>query len=203
MKKFATLFIALVVMLVFSGTLFAAGAEKKTEEGAMGTPQSYPVGKSVEPYQPPVVEKTLPVEGQPMAVPRADAIIGLAVINEQGQQLGEVKDLTLSADGRINYLIISKGGIWGFGSKLYAIPWKEANARIHENAVIVGLSKDRFESAPTFDNWNELANGGYEQQVRAYYGEESSSKGVHSSMMEPGQKAGMSGSPSETGSESK
>jgi sporulation protein YlmC with PRC-barrel domain len=186
MKNLTTLFMALQVVLVFSGTIFAAGAEERTEEGAMGTPQGYPAGRSVIPVRPPVVEETMPVEGKPMAVPRADAIIGLAVINDQGQQLGEVKDLTLSDDGRVEYLMISRGGVWGFGSKLYAIPWKAAIARIHENALIVGLSKDRFESAPTFDNWNAFENGGYEQQVRAYYGEESGTKGTLPGKMEPG-----------------
>ena len=53
----------------------------------------------------------------------------------------------------IEYLVISRGGVWGFGSKLCSIPWKAANARIHENALILGLCKDRFESAPTVDKW--------------------------------------------------
>jgi sporulation protein YlmC with PRC-barrel domain len=199
MKKLATLSMALLVALVFSGTIFAAGSEEKTEEGAMDTPQGLPGEQGHMPVQPPVGAMAMPVEGEPMAVLRADAIIGLAVINEQGQQLGEVEDLIVTNDGRIGYLVISRGGLLGFGSKLCAIPWDAANARIHEYALIVGLSKEQFESAPTFESWAELGNSDYEQQVRAYYGEESGDKGAHPGKMEPG----MSGSETETGNQSK
>lgn len=204
MKKLATLVMALVVALVFSGTLFAAGAEEKTEEGTMSTPQGLPEVQGAEPLRAPIVETDVLRKGEPVAVPRADAIIGLAVLDDEGRQLGKVEDLTLSDDGRIGYLVISRGGILGFGSELCAIPWEAANARIHERALIVGLSKERFESAPTFESWDELGKGGYEQQVRAYYGEQSGSMGTDPGKMdESGKKTDMPASESETGSESK
>jgi len=196
MKKLSTLFISLLVALVFSGTIFAAGAEEKTQEGAMGTPQKFPAEQD-----PMMARPLLSPKGDPMALPRADAIIGLQVLNEQGQELGKVEDLTLSEDGRINYIIISQGGLLGIGSKHFAIPWDVANASIHENALVIGLSKERFASAPSFENWSDFAGGKYEQDVRAYYGKESGSEKANPSETEPGMKSGLPGSGSETGNE--
>lgn len=119
----------------------------------------------------PMSDMPIKREGQAMAVPRASEIIGLAVTNEQHHDLGKVEDLLLSSDGRISHLIVSKGGVLGFGGKLIAIPWQAFNPKIHERALVVNLSQERFEGAPTFSNWAELKEGGYESRVRAYYGE--------------------------------
>jgi len=186
MKHIVTLLAVLLVSFAFvGGAVFAAGAgEEKTAPGQMGTSERGPGTEGVSPAQSPSGqrpmtpgERAMMSTGNPMAVPRADAIIGLAVLNEEGQDLGKVADLTFSDDGRIVYLVISRGGFLGFGSKLCAIPWQAATTRIHENALIVNLSEERLDQAPTFENWADLIRGDYELQVRAYYGEESGVEG--------------------------
>ena len=63
----------------------------------------------------------------------------------------------------------------GIGDKLCAIPWQASNPRIHERALLVNISKNRFESAPSFSTWDEFKQVGYESKVRAYYGDEAGS----------------------------
>jgi hypothetical protein len=133
-------------------TMPPRGSEKPTGGGLLG-------------------ERPMTGETPPMAVPRAGEIIGLTVTNDQHQELGTVDDLILSSDGRISYVVISSGGVLGVGEKLCAIPWQTSNPRIRERALVVNVSKERFERAPTFGNWAEFKEGGYESKVRSYYGE--------------------------------
>ena len=106
-------------------------------------------------------------------------------------------------------MVISRGGGRGFGSKLCAIPWQAANTRIHGNAVVVDLSKESIDNAPSFENWADFSQGNYERQVRGYYGEEggarSPSSGMHPADIRPGAgkepDAGMSGRQHESGGE--
>lgn len=137
----------------------------------------------------PKTEKSMNPEDRAMAVPRAGEIIGLKVTNDQRQELGHVKDLIVSSDGRISYLVVSRGGVLGIGDKLCAIPWQASNPRIHEGALLVDLTKERFEGAPVFVSWDDFRQGGYESKVRAYYGEESGFQDRSSEPMERTPKA--------------
>ncbi len=204
------LMIFLMSMALVAGAAFTAAAQgEKATDSPIDQPKRLP-GMGTAQDQQPINEsqRAMMQRGEPMAVPRADAIIGLEVMNDAGQQLGKVEDLTFSDDGRINYLVISRGGVLGFGSKLCAIPWQSANTRIHENAVIVDVSKESLDNAPTFENWADFSQGDYQQQVRGYYGEEggarSPSPGTHPADIKPGTgkepDAGMSGQEHESGS---
>jgi sporulation protein YlmC with PRC-barrel domain len=156
MKAIISTLTALVLVFAFgSQSGFAAGAGKtggmsqSGSEGTMGATSTMHRG----------------------AAPRASEIIGKNVTNSQKQDLGECEDLILSSDGRVSYLIISKGGLAGVGDKKYAIPWQAADVRVQEDNLLVDVTKDRLEGAPNFADWDEFKSGAYESRVRAYYGE--------------------------------
>lgn len=55
---------------------------------------------------------------------RASQLIGEPVKNTQGEKLGTVYDLVLTEDlDEVDYVALSRGGIFGIGRNLYAIPW--------------------------------------------------------------------------------
>jgi len=110
-------------------------------------------------------------EGQKATTQPASEIVGFKVKSNDGQELGEVNDLIISDYGSIEYLIISEKGLFGTAEdKLAAIPWKAANVHFHQDTLLVGYSKDKIDSAPTFADLAEFEND--ERQVRAYYGED-------------------------------
>ncbi len=55
---------------------------------------------------------------------RTSQLIGQPVTNAQGERLGTIYDVVLTEDlGEIDYVALSRGGIFGIGRNLYAIPW--------------------------------------------------------------------------------
>ena len=105
-------------------------------------------------------------------LPRASELIGMPVADHQGQRLGEVNDLILSSDGRVAYIVISGGGVIGFGEKMSAIPWRAANPRVYEKSLVVDISQERFLKGPSFANWEDFREGTFTYGDRAYYGKE-------------------------------
>ena len=52
-------------------------------------------------------------------------IIGTMVVNRLNEDVGNVEDVVIDAlNGRIVYAVLSFGGFFGLGEKLYAVPWK-------------------------------------------------------------------------------
>lgn len=167
MRTMVAILMAIALVLAFgSQAVFAQ------EQGAGGTAtQTMPPRSSQRPMGGLTGGMPMKSDTPLMAVPRAGDIIGLTVTNDQHQDLGTVDDLILSSDGRVSYVVIARGGILGVGEKLSVIPWLASNPRIHERALVVDISKERFERAPTFGSWAEFKESGYESKVRAYYGE--------------------------------
>lgn len=55
---------------------------------------------------------------------RAGQLIGKPVKNAEGERLGTIYDLVLTPElDQVSYIALSRGGIFGIGRNLYAIPW--------------------------------------------------------------------------------
>ena len=147
------------IMMIALGMVFISQAVAQTGSGT-GQPPTMPL-----PDRPPMKS-----ESQPMTLPRTSEIIGLTVTNDQNQDLGKVKDLILDSDGRVTYLVIARGGFFGVGERLCAVPWQASKPELHERALVVTISKEQFESAPDFGSWAEFSSEDYKGKVQAYYG---------------------------------
>jgi sporulation protein YlmC with PRC-barrel domain len=67
----------------------------------------------------------------------AETLIGDDVCNLDGEVLGDIKEIMLdTASGTICYAVLSFGGIFGMGEKLFAVPW---------NALKLDTENKRFE----------------------------------------------------------
>ena len=194
MKTVSKLSIAVLMIFIFSGTLFAGQAQQGTRSDSSQNPAGQPGAMQSEgrTMTSPSATETGAMQrhSQAMTTPRASEIIGLDVKSQDNQKLGEVNDLIIGDDGRIDYLVISEGGVLGVGDKLKAVPWNAADVSFYENSIRVGLSKDKFDSAPTFADWNEFQKDHYSQQVRSYYGEQSRGKGTHPAEMKSNGQSG-------------
>ena len=113
-----------------------------------------------------------PPEDRPLAIPNAGEIIGLNVINPDGRDLGRVDDLVIGEDGRIDYVVIRRGGFLGFFRRRVAVPWAASAPHVQENVLILDLSPERLDGAPAFKGWEAFRTGDYPERVRAYFGVE-------------------------------
>jgi len=103
----------------------------------------------------------------------ASTLIGDAVHNNAGENLGKVEELMLDLEkGRIAYAVLSFGGFLGMGNKLFAIPWDAFSLDTDEHAFMLNVPKDRLENAPGFDkdNWPDFADRTWGQTIHSYYG---------------------------------
>jgi hypothetical protein len=104
-------------------------------------------------------------------------IIERRVTNPQSEDLGKIEELVVDLDsGRVVYAVLSFGGIWGLGEKLFAIPWEVFSLSPGESAietfVLQGVDRRMLEGAPWFDkdNWPNMADSRWAEEIRRYYG---------------------------------
>lgn len=76
------------------------------------------------------------------------------VVGRDGAAMGRTVDAMASCEeGRIAYLVATKGGVAGVGETLHAVPWRKVSASADK--VTVELSAEEFEGLEPIavDNW--------------------------------------------------
>jgi sporulation protein YlmC with PRC-barrel domain len=93
---------------------------------------------------------------------KANELIGAKVINDKNERLGTIEEIVLTPDrSSINYAVLSYGGVWGFGGKLFAVPWSEFEIRPDENVLVLrNVNKADLDKAKGFDkkHWPTAAH---------------------------------------------
>ncbi len=103
----------------------------------------------------------------------ASTISGDPVRNPQGEDLGKIEDLMIDLDrGRVAYAVLSFGGVFGIGDKLFAVPWKAMAVDTDRHCFMLNVTKDRLKQAPGFDkdNWPDITDSDWSTQVNSFYG---------------------------------
>ena len=157
MKKLLSVVPIALILILIAPKLFACEMGRETDEVTMQLNSGEIAAMS---------------EDSPLAIPSARETTDLAVTNDQGMFLGRVSDLIVNSDGRVDYIVIARGDVYTLGEKLYAIPWLTANPRLRENSLVVSISNEQIEAAPSLESWANFKEDNYENQVRAYYGRE-------------------------------
>ena len=105
----------------------------------------------------------------------ANSIIGNKVVNTEGEQLGNIKDLMVDLDdSQIAYAVLSFGGLLGLGDKLFAIPLDALTIDTRNQSVVLDVDKEVLKNAPGFDKnrWPDNAQyeAGWLLDIYEYYG---------------------------------
>lgn len=102
----------------------------------------------------------------------ASDCIGISVENTNSEDLGKIEDMVVSPEGNVDFLILSFGGIFGtsLNSKLLAIPYKRFDWNDQKQCLVLNMSKDAMERAPSFDK-DELPElgGSYYSDATRYH----------------------------------
>jgi hypothetical protein len=101
------------------------------------------------------------------------SIIGMRVVNNQREDLGKIEDIVVDTrDNRVNYAILSFGGILGMGDKHFAIPWQALVFDLSQRVAVLNVDRDRLANAPGFDksNWPDVTDTKWGESVHDYYG---------------------------------
>jgi|HubBroStandDraft_6_1064221.scaffolds.fasta_scaffold1251929_1 hypothetical protein len=103
------------------------------------------------------------------------SIVGMRVLNNQREDLGKIEDIVVDTrDNRVNYAILSFGGLLGMGDKHFAIPWQALAFDLSQKVAVLNVDRDRLAHAPGFDknNWPDVADAKWAQSVHDHYGYE-------------------------------
>jgi sporulation protein YlmC with PRC-barrel domain len=105
----------------------------------------------------------------------AATLDGNKVLSTDGHEVGKVKDIMLDVQtGRIAYVVLSSGGFFGIGDRLFAIPWSALMLDTDRGCFLLNASAQHIKDAPGFDNeqWPTMADRGWAASIHDYYGSE-------------------------------
>ncbi len=84
------------------------------------------------------------------AANRYDQIVGASVKNQQGEELGKVRDLLIDSQGHVPMAILTHGGFWGLGGKLVAVPFRALSFEPKGKDFVLNSTKEKLDNAPAF-----------------------------------------------------
>jgi sporulation protein YlmC with PRC-barrel domain len=103
---------------------------------------------------------------------KASSMIGTDVVDPQGKNLGDVKEVVIDPrTGKVAYAVVSFGGFLGMGEKLFAIPFSSFKYNVEKNEYVLDISKERLKAAPGFDadHWPSMSEEKWNRDVYKYY----------------------------------
>lgn len=117
--------------------------------------------------------QTSPNTGPGPILMSAGTLVGDTVKNREGEELGKIEEIMLDTyTGNIGYAVLSFGGLFGLGDKLFAIPWNAMEIDTSNKCVVLNLDKSRLKEAPGFDkgNWPNMADLTWSRDLHNFYG---------------------------------
>lgn len=137
----------------------------------MNYTQRDPLGMYKSPAKPPLGPSTRHGPGPELM--GADTLIGNNVFNRDDEDIGSIKEIMLDMrSGRVGYAVLSFGGFFGMGSKLFAVPWDALTLDIENKRFRLNVDKERLKAAPGFDadHWPNMADPAWAEGIHRYYG---------------------------------
>jgi len=104
---------------------------------------------------------------------KTSTIIGRAVENQHGDELGKIEEVILeAATGNVAYAVLASDGFIGLGGKLFAIPWHALQQPTATQTFRLDMTEEKLKKAPGFDqdNWPDLEDRHWGDTIHAYYG---------------------------------
>jgi sporulation protein YlmC with PRC-barrel domain len=105
---------------------------------------------------------------------RSSTLVGMAVKNSAGEDLGKINDLVIDERGSVRYAAISFGGFLGVGDKLFAVPYRSLTIRTDvdgKHHAELNVNKKLLEKAPGFpsDKWPDFGDESFTKEIDSFY----------------------------------
>lgn len=98
---------------------------------------------------------------------RSDQLIGTDVVTPHNENLGTVNDIVFSpVTGKITYLVIGHGGLFGIDEKYAPVPWEEFKVTPGATLMVLDSNKSTLEAGPQVSEDQFSAHGDYAEQSR-------------------------------------
>lgn len=83
----------------------------------------------------------------------AQRLVGTKVLNGSGEKIGDVNDIIVDRNGRVNALVLGVGGYLGFNEKSVAVPFYQVQVGDvlgGSRIVVLNATKDELKAAPAY-----------------------------------------------------
>ena len=103
---------------------------------------------------------------------RLSSLLGANVQSPTGESLGEVKDVILDwKTGKVQYDVLSFGGVLGIGDKLFAVPPSAFKSKTDAKELVLPIDQHRLKDAPGFDkdNWPNFTDATWQKANDQFY----------------------------------
>lgn len=100
----------------------------------------------------------------------AETLIGLDVINADGETIGEIDNVVIDAEGKVRHVIVGVGGFLGIGEKDVAVAWKDLVVAADHASVSVPYTKEQLTALPAHTLPSDIERGttyDYDRDVAA------------------------------------
>jgi sporulation protein YlmC with PRC-barrel domain len=101
----------------------------------------------------------------------SNKVEGTAVYNRQHERLGTVYNFMVDKrSGKVEYAVLSFGGLFGLGSDYYPLPWEILTYDTGQGGYVIDLDKSVLEKAPRYSADQEPTySRDYGREVYGYY----------------------------------
>lgn len=102
----------------------------------------------------------------------SDKVEGTIVYTPQGERLGSVRNFMVDKrSGKAAYAVLEFGGLFGFGSEHYPLPWDMLTYDTDQEGYVVNLTREKIDAAPRYgsDDTPEYTDE-FGRTVYGYYG---------------------------------
>ncbi|WP_269532162.1 PRC-barrel domain-containing protein [Chitinimonas sp. BJYL2] len=104
---------------------------------------------------------------------KASSMIGTDVVNLKDEHIGDIKEIVIDPrSGRVAYAVVSFGGFFSLGEKLFAVPFNAFKRSEKGDDYVLDATKESMKDAPGFntDSWPTMADEKWNRDVHQFYG---------------------------------
>ncbi len=100
----------------------------------------------------------------------AESLIGIDVVNGDGETIGEIDNVVIDANGKVRHVIVGVGGFLGIGEKDVAVAWSDLAIAADHASVTVPYTREQLTALPPHTLPDEVERGttyDYDRDVAA------------------------------------
>ncbi|MBE0597547.1 MAG: PRC-barrel domain-containing protein, partial [Desulfuromonadales bacterium] len=103
-----------------------------------------------------------------------DDLKGMDIQTAQGESLGSVDKVVIDTkEGKVAYVVVTTGGLWGIGGEQAVVPWNAFQMRQaqdqDEQVLVLSFQEEQLKNAPEADVEQGI-NRQQAQQIHQFYG---------------------------------